>query len=195
MLQRHRGRHIDGHVADQRHYGAGLISDSDGATVTGNAAGGSPTGTVSFYVCGADGLPTPCTSLADPIGTAVTVTTGAGHTSSAASGSFTPTATGFWCFAAYYSGDTNYNASTDATTDECFDVPAARTTTVTVPDQPDHHPRPVRQRLGHGDGQRRWRQSHRNGDLLPVRTGLGCGTVHLHLRQGGPADRPQPRVG
>ncbi len=108
-------------------------SDSDGATVTGNAAGGSPTGTVSFYVCGATSVPTPCTSLADPIGTAVTVTTGAGHTSSAASGSFTPTATGYWCFAGYYSGDTNYNASTDATTDECFDVTAARTTTVTVP--------------------------------------------------------------
>jgi hypothetical protein len=52
----------------------------------------------------------------------VAVTPGAGHTSSATSASFSPTGAGYWCFAGYYSGDSNYTASTDATVDECFKV-------------------------------------------------------------------------
>ena len=108
-------------------------SDGDSATVTGNTAGGSPTGTVTFYECGPTPTATPCTSTADPLGSAVSVTIGAHHVSSATSASFTPTATGFWCFAADYSGDSNYQASSDTTTDECVDVVGARTTTVTSP--------------------------------------------------------------
>ena len=42
----------------------------DGATVTGNAAGGSPTGTVNFYACGPTVTPTSCTSTAHPVGAA-----------------------------------------------------------------------------------------------------------------------------
>ena len=108
-------------------------SDADGATVTGTTDGGSPTGTVTFYVCGPTSVPTPCTSTADPVGSAVSVTAGAHDASTATSASFTPTSTGYWCFAGDYSGDTNYNPSADATTDECFDVTTARTTTVTAP--------------------------------------------------------------
>ncbi len=44
--------------------------NSDVAVVTGNAAGGSPTGTVSFYECGPTATPTACTSKANPVGVA-----------------------------------------------------------------------------------------------------------------------------
>jgi uncharacterized GH25 family protein len=108
-------------------------SDTDGATVTGNPAGGSPTGTVSFYVCGPAPTPTPCTSTADPVGSAVNLTAGPDDTATAGSVSFTPTSTGSWCFAADYSGDPNYGSSTDATTDGCFDVTSASSSTVTAP--------------------------------------------------------------
>jgi len=111
-------------------------SDADGATVTGNAAGGSPTGTVTFYECGPTSSATPCTSTANPVGTAETLTAGAHHTSSATSVSFTPTSTGFWCFASAYSGDANYSASADTSTDECFDVTMGSTTTATATTNP-----------------------------------------------------------
>ena len=107
--------------------------NSDVAVVTGNAAGGSPSGTVSFYECGPTGTPTPCTSLAHPVGGAVGVTAGAGDTSSATSLNFTATSTGWWCFGAYYSGDSNYSASSDTGTDECYDVTSASTSTISDP--------------------------------------------------------------
>ena len=105
---------------------------TDTTTVTGVTAGGSPTGTVTFYECGPTPTATPCTSTANPVGTAVTLTPGAHHASSATSVSFTPTSTGFWCFASVYSGNTNYTGSNDTTTDECFDVTTARTATTTA---------------------------------------------------------------
>ncbi len=109
-------------------------SDTDGATVTGNTAGGSPTGSVTFYECGPTATPQPCTSTDDQVGSPVNVTAnGDGLTSSATSASFTPTSTGYWCFAGDYSGDSNYASSADNTTDECFDVTAASTTTVAAP--------------------------------------------------------------
>ena len=107
-------------------------SNTDQATVTGNSTGRA-TGTVTFYVCGPTATPADCTSQSDQVGSPVGLTTGAGDTSSATSGSFTPTATGYWCFAGYYSGDSNYSASSDASTDECFDVTAANTSTATTP--------------------------------------------------------------
>ena len=102
----------------------GLIGSSfdDSASVTGNAAGGSPTGTVTFYECGPYASPEPCTSQSDEVGDPVTVTAGSNDTSGAASASFTPTSTGYWCFAGYYSGDSNYSPSSDTNTDECVDV-------------------------------------------------------------------------
>jgi hypothetical protein len=107
-------------------------SDSDNATVAGNAVGGSPTGTLTFYQCGPTTTPTACTSTADPVGSPVAVTAGSGATATATSVTLVPTATGYWCFSADYSGDTNYDASADTTTDGCFDVTGARTSTTTA---------------------------------------------------------------
>src|SRR5580658_7394485 len=81
-------------------------SNSDTAVVTGDATFGSPTGTVTFYECGPTASPIACTSQSNEVGTgSVGLTAGASNTSSASSVSFTPTSTGYWCFAAYYSGD------------------------------------------------------------------------------------------
>ncbi|MFZ0667615.1 MAG: hypothetical protein WAM97_17835 [Acidimicrobiales bacterium] len=108
-------------------------SDTDSATITGNAAGGSPTGSVTFYECGPTSSVTPCTSQSNQVGGAETLSAGANHTSSTTSASFTPTSAGYWCFAGYYSGDSNYQASSDTTIDECFDVTPAASTTTTTP--------------------------------------------------------------
>ncbi len=101
--------------------------------MTGNPVVGSPTGTVQFYECGPTASPTPCTSTAHTVGTAVTVTAGADNTATASSVAFTPTGVGYWCFAGYYSGDTNYAASADTTTDECFHVTQTSSSTTTAP--------------------------------------------------------------
>ena len=80
--------------------------------MTGNPVVGSPTGTVQFYECGPTTTPTPCTSPAPRWAAAVSA-----HRRSQQHGhgrlaeSFTPTATGYWCFAGAYSGDSNYAAS------------------------------------------------------------------------------------
>ena len=108
-------------------------TDSDVAVVTGNDVVGSPTGTVSFYECGPTGSPTPCTSMANPVGGPMTVSPAGPDTATAASVSFTPTALGYWCFAGYYSGDSNYDASVDTTVDECFDVTLNSTSMQTTP--------------------------------------------------------------
>ena len=108
-------------------------SNTASATVSGDATFGNPTGTVTFYECGPTTSPTDCTSTANPVGSAVGVTAAAGNTSTAGSASFTPTSTGYWCFAAAYSGDTNYSASADTTSDGCFDVTAASTSTSSAP--------------------------------------------------------------
>jgi hypothetical protein len=107
-------------------------SNTDGATVTGSATFGSPTGSVSFYQCGPTVSPQACNSQNDLVGSPVNVTSGAGNTATATSVSFTPDATGYWCFAGYYSGDSNYPASSDTSTDECFFVTGTATTTTTT---------------------------------------------------------------
>ena len=99
----------------------------DRAVVTGTAAGGDPTGSVNFFVCG------PIASgTCDTGGTAVTgnpktlVSDGnaATFTSSATSGGVTPTATGRYCFRAEYGGSDTYLPSSDAGSGdaECFVV-------------------------------------------------------------------------
>jgi len=103
--------------------GIGIGSDnSDSAVVKGNTTRGNPTGTVAFYECGPTVSPEPCTSEANPLGSPVGVAAVSGDTSSASSMSFTASSTGYWCLAAYYSGDSNYEASSDASANECFDV-------------------------------------------------------------------------
>jgi uncharacterized repeat protein (TIGR01451 family) len=107
-------------------------SDADGVVVTGNSTGGSPTGTVAFYECGPTGTVTPCTSQTNPIGSK-NLTGAAGNKATATSVSFTPTSAGYWCFAGYYSGDSNYSASSDTSIDECVNVTQAGSTTTTTP--------------------------------------------------------------
>ncbi len=104
-------------------------SDTATATVTGSATFGSPTGTISFFVCGPTSGATPCSYLSEPVGAPVNLSPGTGSSSSAASVSFTPPGGGYWCFAAYYSGDSHYNASYDATTDGCLQIPRTSTST------------------------------------------------------------------
>jgi alpha-tubulin suppressor-like RCC1 family protein len=96
--------------------------NTDAATVTGDSTDGSPTGTVSFYACGPTTTAEPCTSQSDPVGTAVELSPGANDTATADSVAFTAGAPGTWCFGGYYSGDSNYGAGSDTSTDECFDV-------------------------------------------------------------------------
>ena len=101
--------------------------------MTGNAAGGSPTGSVSFYECGPTATAQSCTSEANPIGSPVNVSPGHGDTATATSAFFTPNAEGYWCMAAVYSGDGNYLGSSDTTTGECFYVNGPVTIVTTSP--------------------------------------------------------------
>jgi hypothetical protein len=96
-------------------------TDMDTATVTGNAAGGSPTGTVTFSACGPTTSATPCTSPNAGSATA-DVSQGPNDTSTAGA-TLVPNTTGWYCFLDQYSGDGNYNAVSDnnAAT-ECVDV-------------------------------------------------------------------------
>ena len=107
-------------------------SNTDSVSVIGNPDRGSPTGTVTFYVCGPTVGPTPCTSTANQVGSPVALTSGANNISTATSAAFTPTAGGTWCFAGSYSGDANYGASSDTSVNECFTVNGP-TTVVTFP--------------------------------------------------------------
>jgi hypothetical protein len=113
--------------------GAIQLGDSitDLAVVTGTIAGGIPTGTVSFFVCGPI-----ATGTCNTGGTAVSgnpVTLGNGNagpppTASATSGAVTPTAVGRYCFRGEYSGDNHYLASSDSRDSECFTVSTTSST-------------------------------------------------------------------
>ncbi|MGH9018503.1 MAG: Kelch repeat-containing protein, partial [Acidimicrobiales bacterium] len=99
-------------------------TDTDIAAVTGNATGGVPTGTVTFYVCGPSSVPAGCTSQAVPVGPEATLVPGAGDAAAVSSAPFAPTSTGDWCFAADYAGGGAYGAQNDTTTDQCVVVTA-----------------------------------------------------------------------
>jgi hypothetical protein len=99
-------------------------SVTDHAVVTGVTAGGTPTGTIHFFVCNP-------TQVAANGGTCSSGGTGAGDKTALAGpsaiqshadsdGIFADTV-GTWCFRAVYEPDTaNYTGSSDATTGECF---------------------------------------------------------------------------
>jgi Putative Ig domain len=110
-------------------------SDIGTGTVIGNATDGSPTGKMSFYECGPTAKAQACKSTANPVGSPVTLTAGTADTATATSVPFWPAAAGYWCFAERYSGDANYPASSDTSTDGCFDVTstALQITTTTIP--------------------------------------------------------------
>ena len=106
-------------------------SNTDSATVTGSQSA-DPTGTVDFYECGSTASPQPCTSSSwtqfdtEPV-------SGTSNPGTATSAPFTPTSTGYWCFAGVYSGDSNYATSSDTAPDKCFDVTQASTSTTSAP--------------------------------------------------------------
>ena len=109
-------------------------SNTDGVTVTG-VGGVTPTGTVTFYVCGPFTSDTACTAAGTKVGTSTL--TGTGNMASATSPSFTPTATGIYCFFAVYAGDGNYGTASDGTIPrECFTVNIYTPTVATTPTNP-----------------------------------------------------------
>jgi Bacterial Ig-like domain (group 3) len=98
-------------------------SVTDGVVVTGGAAGGDPTGTVSFFVCGP--MPTgTCDAGGTALGTATLLpdANGATSTSTGTSPALTPASPGRYCFRGEYSGDANYVPSSDSGANECFAV-------------------------------------------------------------------------
>jgi hypothetical protein len=116
------------------------IAVHDTATVTGNQATETPSGTVTFFLCGQVPAGSSCSSGGTNIGTGTL--SGSGATASATSPdvntSASPLTPGRYCFRAEWPGDTNYpGALTEfggATgTNECFTVRTIPTTTVTTP--------------------------------------------------------------
>ena len=110
--------------------------ESDSATLVGNSAGGAPTGTVTFYVCGPTPSPTACTSLTDQVGAPKALSAVSSTASVATSAKFTPTSgPGYYCFAAVFSGDSHYSGGTDeSSTTECFFSEATPTITSFTPE-------------------------------------------------------------
>ena len=98
----------------------------DKAVVTGTVAGGIPTGTVDFFVCGPTALASTdlCTTGGTPVaGNPVTLDAGnAGPPpfATAISGVVTPSTVGRYCFRADYGGSTVYEPSSDSGANECF---------------------------------------------------------------------------
>ncbi len=95
-------------------------SVSDSAVVRGTAAGGVPTGTVAFSVCGPTSSAAPCAAgSASAVGSGpVPLAAGTGDTATASSAAFTPAAPGTWCFAAVFApaAGSPYAAAADDTT-------------------------------------------------------------------------------
>jgi hypothetical protein len=141
---------------------------------------------VSFYQCGPTAAPVDCTSQADQVGSAVTVSPGAHDTATATSTPFTPPAAqpdsvGYWCFGARYSGDASNTASSDTSTDECFYVAGPVTiTTTSLPNGHRHTPYgPVTLTARGGVMPYRWSVSTGAlpaGVRLDARTGVLSGT-------------------
>ncbi|HMK63676.1 MAG TPA: Ig-like domain-containing protein, partial [Acidimicrobiales bacterium] len=160
---------------------------TDLSTITGNAAGGSPSGSVSFYVCGPYyNTPGSCTSQSDQVGSAVTVSSGSDDTSTATSATFQPTTVGYWCFAADYSGSSQYQTSSDTSADECFFVEGPLTiVTSSCPSGTVRHAYSCQMQAAGGTEPYRWSmtggpaENATGGDLRINRsTGLITGTPH-----------------
>jgi hypothetical protein len=104
----------------------------DVATITGRRGDGSlgpnPTGTVNFTLCGPfTTQPTTapvCATETDNAGTnkPLTASNPATANSNDVNTAASPLATGWWCFRADYSGDSNYSPASGSDTTECFHV-------------------------------------------------------------------------
>jgi len=100
-------------------------STKDTATVTG-VSGLTPTGSVTFYVCGPEQSSTAvsCSDAGTNVGAASL--SGSGDTATATSPSVTPVTAGLYCFFAVYSGDSHYSSVADGdTSNECVTVEPA----------------------------------------------------------------------
>jgi hypothetical protein len=109
------------------------LGQSDADTGYVNGTGGvTPTGNVTFYVCGPFTTATACTTNGTKLGSVVV--SGSGSTASATSPTYTPTATGTYCFLGVYSGDSNYAGASDSDVPrECFTVAPAPPGLTTTP--------------------------------------------------------------
>ena len=96
-------------------------SVTDSATVSGTGDG-TPTGTVSFFVCGPIASGT-CSTGGSAVGSPVALSGG-----KATSDAFAPSSVGRYCFRGDYSGDNNYSPSSDSSAGECFNVGGANGT-------------------------------------------------------------------
>jgi hypothetical protein len=115
------------------------VAVHDTATVTGNQDADTPSGTVTFFLCGP--IPTgSCNTGGTNIGTGTL--SGSGATASANSPdvntSASPLAAGRYCFRAEWPGDTHYPGALSefggaGGTNECFTVRTIPTTTTTTP--------------------------------------------------------------
>jgi hypothetical protein len=102
----------------------------DHAVVTGAAAGGTPTGTVSFFICdptqvtGAAGSEVCGTTAGTAVGSPVTATAlGAFQSQATSSPAVVANQVGVWCFRATYTPNVKfYTGSSDGRHDECFTV-------------------------------------------------------------------------
>src|SRR6266487_2733323 len=112
----------------------------DTATVTGNQAGDTPSGAVTFFLCSQVPAGSSCSSGGTNIGTGTL--SGSGATASADSPnvntSASPLTPGRYCFRAEWPGDTNYPAALTEFggangTNECFTIQQIATTTTTTP--------------------------------------------------------------
>jgi hypothetical protein len=123
------------------------VTDTATVTGTGIANPPTPTGNVTFYLCGPMATGTCDTgSASNQVGSPVALS-GTGQpqgtataTSSAVNGSGSPLTPGRYCFRATWPGDSNYHPTAPATvfvetnaTSECFVVRTIPTTTVTTP--------------------------------------------------------------
>jgi hypothetical protein len=112
----------------------------DTATVTGNQAGDTPTGMVTFFMCSQVPAGSSCNTGGTNIGTGTL--SGSGATATATSPdvntSASPLTPGRYCFRAEWPGDTNYPPALtefggSGGTNECFTVQTIMTTTKTTP--------------------------------------------------------------
>ncbi len=157
---------------------------SDMATVSGGS--GTPTGTVTFFLCGPTDLTSgSCPSGGTQIGNPVTLD-GSGDASSASTTGTTTDAVGTYCWRAVYSGDGVYatKAHTDSPSSASRRSPDRDGRDQLDPDR--RRRRSGHRRERHGDGLRRLRPGGRNGDVLPLRALRGdLGRLPIGLRNAG----------
>jgi hypothetical protein len=116
----------------------GSLTDTAAITVKGSATPPAPTGSVAFYVCGPSAGISNCDSTSGTSIGSVNLSSASqsGNTYSVTSASYTPSTAGDYCFAASWSGDSNYTGGpyADGSSTECFTVTPKQATISTSQD-------------------------------------------------------------